>query len=126
MRSQSKKLLNAHREHGPIFRRVIERMTGADRRFEPGWRLVIKTSRQVPRQEVRQRLVEVSRGDVRQAGASHDERRQPGRGVERKRRIAQIAQEKSSPGGSAQRVMSGLLYGADNAYGKPASGDDMK
>ncbi|MYN18917.1 insulinase family protein [Rugamonas sp. FT107W] len=44
--------------------------------------------------------------------------------LQKQRRIAQIAQEKSSPGGSAQRVMSGLLYGADSAYGKPASGDD--
>ncbi|OFA04886.1 pitrilysin family protein [Duganella sp. HH101] len=44
--------------------------------------------------------------------------------LQKQRRIAQIAQEKSSPAGSAQRVMGGLLYGADNAYGKPVSGDD--
>jgi len=44
--------------------------------------------------------------------------------LQKQRRIAQIAQEKSSPAGSAQRAIAGLLYGADNAYGKPASGDD--
>jgi len=38
------------------------------------------------------------------------------------RRIAQIAQEKAQPNALAQRVLPALLYGADNRYGRPASG----
>lgn len=38
------------------------------------------------------------------------------------RRLAQIAQEKAQPNALAQRVLPGLLYGAENGYGRPSSG----
>ena len=40
----------------------------------------------------------------------------------KQRRLAQIGQEKAQPTALAQRLMPGLLYGADSAYGKPQTG----
>lgn len=40
----------------------------------------------------------------------------------KQRRIAQIAQEKAQPNAMALRVLPGLLYGNEHAYGKPFSG----
>ena len=42
--------------------------------------------------------------------------------IQKQRRIAQIAQEKASPNALAQRVLPNIIYGANHAYGKPASG----
>jgi len=42
--------------------------------------------------------------------------------LQKTRRIAQIAQEKAQPNSLAMRVVPGLLYGQEHAYGKPASG----
>jgi len=42
----------------------------------------------------------------------------------KQRRLAQIGQEKAQPNALALRVVTGLLYGADHAYGKPASGTE--
>ncbi|HXI13334.1 MAG TPA: pitrilysin family protein [Thermoanaerobaculia bacterium] len=42
--------------------------------------------------------------------------------LEKRRRLTQIAQEKSQPGGAAQRVLPGLLFGAGHAYSTPFSG----
>jgi zinc protease len=44
--------------------------------------------------------------------------------IQKQRRIAQIAQEKASPTALAQRILPSILYGADHAYGKPASGTE--
>ncbi|HVR43002.1 MAG TPA: pitrilysin family protein [Thermoanaerobaculia bacterium] len=46
--------------------------------------------------------------------------------LEKRRRLAQIAQEKAQPVGSAYRVVPALLFGADHAYGKPASGSGFE
>jgi zinc protease len=42
--------------------------------------------------------------------------------IQKQRRIAQIGQEKANPNALAQRVLPAILYGANHAYGKPASG----
>lgn len=42
---------------------------------------------------------------------------------QQQRRLAQIAQEKAQPTSLAMRIVPGILYGKDNAYGHPASGD---
>jgi len=42
--------------------------------------------------------------------------------LQKSRRLAQIGQEKAQPNSLALRLMPGLLYGAEHAYGKPASG----
>ena len=42
--------------------------------------------------------------------------------TQKKRRIAQIEQEKANPTAMAQRVLPALIYGKDHAYGKPGSG----
>ena len=42
--------------------------------------------------------------------------------LQKQRRIAQIGQEKANPFPLAQRLAASLAYGADNPYGKPASG----
>ncbi|MEO6525242.1 MAG: pitrilysin family protein [Gemmatimonadaceae bacterium] len=39
-------------------------------------------------------------------------------------KIAEIGQEKAEPTSLAQRLVPGLIYGADHAYGKPASGTE--
>ncbi len=42
--------------------------------------------------------------------------------TQKKRRIAQIEQEKANPAAIAQRIIPGLIYGKNHSYGKPASG----
>jgi zinc protease len=42
--------------------------------------------------------------------------------LQKTRRIAQIGQEKAQPNSLAMRLVPGLLYGQEHAYGKPASG----
>lgn len=42
--------------------------------------------------------------------------------TQKKRRLAQIEQEKASPTAVGQRVLPELVYGKEHAYGKPASG----
>jgi len=42
--------------------------------------------------------------------------------LQKSRRIAQIGQEKAQPNSLAMRLVPGLLYGQEHAYGKPASG----
>ncbi|MDQ3321204.1 MAG: insulinase family protein [Acidobacteriota bacterium] len=42
--------------------------------------------------------------------------------IQKQRRLAQIGQEKAQPNAMALRVLPGILYGANHAYGKPASG----
>jgi zinc protease len=42
--------------------------------------------------------------------------------IQKQRRLAQIGQEKANPNQMASRVISGLLFGIDHAYGKPGSG----
>jgi zinc protease len=42
--------------------------------------------------------------------------------IQKQRRIAQIGQEKANPNALAQRILPGIVYGANHAYGKPASG----
>lgn len=44
--------------------------------------------------------------------------------IEKQARISQIAQEKASPNPLALRVMPAIIYGANHAYGKPASGTE--
>lgn len=43
-------------------------------------------------------------------------------GIQKQRRIAQIGQEKANPNALAQRVLPAIIYGANHAYGTPASG----
>jgi zinc protease len=43
----------------------------------------------------------------------------------KQRRLAQVGQEKAQPNALAVRVMPTLLYGANHAYGKPASGTEV-
>ena len=42
--------------------------------------------------------------------------------LHKQRRVAQIGQEKAQPTSLAMRLLPGLLYGQQHAYGKPASG----
>ncbi|HEX8422330.1 MAG TPA: pitrilysin family protein [Pyrinomonadaceae bacterium] len=42
--------------------------------------------------------------------------------IQKQRRLAQIGQEKANPNALAQRILPGIIYGANHAYGKPASG----
>ena len=42
--------------------------------------------------------------------------------INRKARLAQIAQEKANPVPAAMRIITPLLYGKDHAYGSPATG----
>lgn len=42
----------------------------------------------------------------------------------KQRRLAQVGQEKAQPSTLAVRVIPGILYGADHAYGRPASGTE--
>jgi zinc protease len=42
--------------------------------------------------------------------------------IQKQRRIAQIGQEKAQPNAMALRILPGLLYGANHAYGKPLTG----
>jgi len=42
--------------------------------------------------------------------------------LQKTRRLAQIGQEKAQPTSLAMRLVPGLLYGQEHAYGKPASG----
>jgi zinc protease len=42
--------------------------------------------------------------------------------LQKRRRIAQIGQEKAQPNAMALRILPGLLYGAEHSYGKPFSG----
>ena len=42
--------------------------------------------------------------------------------IQKQRRLAQIGQEKANPNALVQRVLPGIIYGANHAYGKPASG----
>ena len=42
--------------------------------------------------------------------------------IQKQRRLAQIGQEKANPNALVQRVLPEIIYGANHAYGKPASG----
>ena len=42
--------------------------------------------------------------------------------IQKERRLAQIGQEKAQAAAAAMRVLPGILYGANHAYGKPSSG----
>jgi zinc protease len=42
--------------------------------------------------------------------------------IQKQLRLAQIGQEMANPNAAVQRVVPGILYGADHAYGKPLSG----
>jgi zinc protease len=42
--------------------------------------------------------------------------------IQKERRLAQIGQEKAQAAAAALRVLPGILYGANHAYGKPTSG----
>jgi zinc protease len=42
--------------------------------------------------------------------------------IQKQRRLAQIGQEKANPNALAFRVLPNIIYGANHAYGKPASG----
>ncbi|HEY0657936.1 MAG TPA: pitrilysin family protein, partial [Pyrinomonadaceae bacterium] len=42
--------------------------------------------------------------------------------IQKQRRLAQIGQEKANPNALVQRILPGIIYGANHAYGKPASG----
>ena len=44
--------------------------------------------------------------------------------IQKQRRIAQIGQEKANPNALAQRILPAVIYGANHAYGKPASGTE--
>ena len=46
--------------------------------------------------------------------------------LQKGRRMAQIGQEKAQPTSLATRLVPGLLYGQEHAYGKPASGTDAE
>ncbi|HUP65195.1 MAG TPA: pitrilysin family protein [Thermoanaerobaculia bacterium] len=46
--------------------------------------------------------------------------------LEKKRRIADIAQEKANPNSIVNRVIPALLYGPDHAYGKPITGSGFE
>ncbi|HYP01199.1 MAG TPA: insulinase family protein, partial [Pyrinomonadaceae bacterium] len=42
--------------------------------------------------------------------------------IQKQRRIAQIGLEKANPNALVQRILPGIIYGANHAYGKPSSG----
>lgn len=42
--------------------------------------------------------------------------------IQKQRRLAQIGQEKAQPNALALRILPNIIYGANHAYGKPASG----
>lgn len=44
--------------------------------------------------------------------------------IQKQRRVAQIGQEKANPNVLAQRILPGIIYGANHAYGKPSSGSE--
>ena len=44
--------------------------------------------------------------------------------IQKQRRIANIGQEKANPNTLAQRILPAIIYGADHAYGKTASGSE--
>lgn len=44
--------------------------------------------------------------------------------IQKQRRIAQIGQEKANPNALAQRILPAIIYGANHAYGKTASGNE--
>ncbi len=44
--------------------------------------------------------------------------------IKKQQRVAQIGQEKANPNALAQRVLPAIIYGANHAYGKPASGTE--
>ncbi len=44
--------------------------------------------------------------------------------IQKQRRIAQIGQEKANPNALAQRILPAIIYGANHAYGTPASGTE--
>lgn len=44
--------------------------------------------------------------------------------LQKQRRLAQIGQEKAQANALAQRVLPGILFGKEHAYGKPASGTE--
>ncbi len=44
--------------------------------------------------------------------------------IKKQQRIAQIGQEKANPNALAQRILPAIIYGANHAYGKPASGTE--
>ena len=44
--------------------------------------------------------------------------------IQKQRRTAQIGQEKANPNALAQRILPTIIYGANHAYGKPASGTE--
>ena len=44
--------------------------------------------------------------------------------LQKQRRLAQIGQERANPNALAARVLPALLYGAEHAYGRPASGSE--
>lgn len=44
--------------------------------------------------------------------------------LKKQQRAAQIAQEKANPNALVQRILPAIIYGADHAYGKPASGTE--
>jgi zinc protease len=44
--------------------------------------------------------------------------------IQKQRRMAQIGQEKANPNALAQRILPGVIYGANHAYGKTASGSE--
>lgn len=44
--------------------------------------------------------------------------------IQKQRRLTQIGLEKADPRGVAQRVLPAIIYGANHAYGRPASGDE--
>ncbi len=44
--------------------------------------------------------------------------------IQKQRRLAQIGQEKANPNALAQRILPGIIYGANHAYGKTASGNE--
>ncbi len=46
-------------------------------------------------------------------------------GIQKQRRLAQIGQEKANPNAMALRVLPAIIYGANHAYGKPASGNEQ-
>ncbi len=46
-------------------------------------------------------------------------------GIQKQRRIAQIGQEKANPNALAQRILPAVMYGANHAYGTPASGTEQ-
>jgi zinc protease len=44
--------------------------------------------------------------------------------IQKQRRITQIGLEKANPNALAQRILPGVIYGANHAYGRPSSGSE--